>query len=393
MGPSGIALLLVVGVLATGTLGYMVIEGWQPWDAFFMTVTSITTVGYREVHPLSRSGQVFTVLLLLGGVGTVLYGLTLGVTAVVQGGFASRWEALSRARMIDELRDHFIVCGYGRMGRIIVDEFRRQGRRTSSSIAIPIWSTSWSPPAVSPSRPTPAPRRCCSASALRGRRRSWPRSAPTPRTSTSSSRRGSRAPTSTSSAAPTNDDAVRKLKRAGADRVFSPYQVGAHQIVQAALRPAVVDFVQLATGERLELGIEQVLLSAASPLCGRTLANANVRQHLRRGRGGDSAAGRTDGVQPEPEATMAEGDCLVVMGRPDSLQRLEAVGARRGRSAVGVRPARHAHPRRQRRRPTNSSTSWGRGSRRFAAASVGRPASASFSSATIRLRRSTSGTR
>jgi voltage-gated potassium channel len=77
---------------------------------------------------LSRAGQVFTVVLLLGGVGTVLYALTLGVAAVVQGGFASQWEALRRARMIDELNDHFIVCGYGRMGRIIVREVRSQKR-------------------------------------------------------------------------------------------------------------------------------------------------------------------------------------------------------------------------------------------------------------------------
>jgi voltage-gated potassium channel len=324
MGPSGIALLLVVGVLATGTLGYMVIEGWQPWDAFFMTVTSITTVGYREVHPLSRSGQVFTVLLLLGGVGTVLYGLTLGVTAVVQGGFASRWEALSRARMIDELRDHFIVCGYGRMGRIIVDEFRRQGA--------PHVVVDRDPDLVHELVAAGGLAVAADASAEEVLQRLGIARAKALVAAVGTDAENVYIILSARLSRPdlyiigraTNDDAVRKLKRAGADRVFSPYQVGAHQIVQAALRPAVVDFVQLATGENLELGIEQVLLSAASPLCGRTLANANVRQTFGVVVVAIQRPGGRMEFNPEPEAAMAEGDCLVVMGRPDSLQRLEA---------------------------------------------------------------------
>jgi len=132
------------------------------------------------------------------------------------------------------------------------------------------------------------------------------------------------------------EDAVRKLKRAGADRVFSPYQVGAHQIAQAALRPAVVDFVQLATsGERLELGIEQVHLTPASPLCGRTLANANVRQRFGVVVVGIKRAGGRMEFNPPPEATMEPGDFLVVMGRPDTLQQLEIV-ARGEAAGLGV---------------------------------------------------------
>jgi voltage-gated potassium channel len=77
-------LLLLLIILAGGTVGYVVIEGWEPWDAFYMTVTTITTVGYRDVHPLSRSGQVFTIVLLLSGVGTVFYAATTLATIVVR---------------------------------------------------------------------------------------------------------------------------------------------------------------------------------------------------------------------------------------------------------------------------------------------------------------------
>ena len=324
LGPSGIALQLVVAVLAVGTLGYMVIEGWGPWDAFFMTVTSITTVGYREVHPLSRSGQVFTVLLLLGGVGTVLYCLTLGVASVVQGGFASRWEALSRARMIDQLRDHVIVCGYGRMGRIIVDEFRRQGTPhvvvdrdpelvhelvTGGGLAV---AADASAEEVLQRLGVAHARALVAAVGTDAENVYIILSARLVRPDLYIIGRA------------TNDDAVRKLKQAGADRVFSPYQAGAQQIVQAALRPAVVDFVQLATGDRLELAIEQVRLTSSSPLCGRPLANANVRQTCGVVVVGIQRQGGRMEFNPPPEAAMAPDDCLVVMGRPESLRKLEA---------------------------------------------------------------------
>src|SRR5215216_159842 len=103
LGPSGIALSLVVGALMAGTFGYVLVEGWSFWDAFYMTVITVTTVGYREVHAMSRAGEAFTVLLLLGGVGTFFYVLSLFVAGVVQAGFGARWEARRRDRMLDDL--------------------------------------------------------------------------------------------------------------------------------------------------------------------------------------------------------------------------------------------------------------------------------------------------
>jgi voltage-gated potassium channel len=333
LGASGIAVLMVLAALCVGTIGYMVIEGWTPWDAFYMTVTSILTVGYREVHPLSRSGQVFTVLLLLGGVGTVLYALTLGATTVVQSGLAARWEEQRRVRMIDELRDHFIVCGYGRMGRIIVDEFRRAKvphvvvDRDPDLVHEIIAAGGLAVAADASNEDVLARLGIARARALIA-------AAGTDAENVYIilSARLTRPDLHIIGRAE-SDDALRKLTRAGADRVFSPYQVGAHQIVQAALRPAVVDFVQLATSsERLELGIEQVQLDAASPLCGRTLANANVRQQFGVVVVGIQRIGGRMEFNPPPEAVMEAGDCLVVMGRPDTLQQLEAVA--RGESVT-----------------------------------------------------------
>src|SRR5262245_54644282 len=97
-----LALTLLALVFVGGVLGYMVIEGWSLWDAFYMTVITVTTVGYREIHPMSRGGEVFTSALLLVGVGTALYTFTLAATIVVEGGLQARLTRRRMVRMIDE---------------------------------------------------------------------------------------------------------------------------------------------------------------------------------------------------------------------------------------------------------------------------------------------------
>ena len=121
-----LAVLLLLIVVALGTAGYIVIEGWHPWDAFYMTVTTVATVGYREVHELSWPGQVFTVGLIVCGVSTVLYTFTALMTLLVEGAVHRRFQERRLHNMLDELSGHYIVCGYGRIGSIIADEFRRQ---------------------------------------------------------------------------------------------------------------------------------------------------------------------------------------------------------------------------------------------------------------------------
>jgi len=117
--------LVIVAVHVVGTVGYVLIEGWSPWDAFYMTVITVTTVGYGEVHPLSVRGQAFTVVILLTGVGAFFYAFSLFMTLLAEGTFLDRREQRRLARMLDELTDHFILCGYGRMGEIIAREFSR----------------------------------------------------------------------------------------------------------------------------------------------------------------------------------------------------------------------------------------------------------------------------
>ena len=121
-----LSVVLLALVLAAGTAGFVLIEGWSTFDALYMTVTTVTTVGYGEIHPLSTAGRVFNIGVLIFGVATVLYTFSFFMARLVEGDLHQRWIGRRRRRMLDELDHHFIICGYGRMGQVIAEEFARQ---------------------------------------------------------------------------------------------------------------------------------------------------------------------------------------------------------------------------------------------------------------------------
>jgi voltage-gated potassium channel len=124
------------------------------------------------------------------------------------------------------------------------------------------------------------------------------------------------------------EDAKIKLRRAGADRVISPYQIGAVQIAQTAIRPAVVDFFELATStDNLELAMEEIAIDTKSALAGQSILEANLRQRFGIIVVGIQRQDRRMEFNPEPETSIRAGDKLVVLGRPETLKQLEAVAA------------------------------------------------------------------
>jgi voltage-gated potassium channel len=323
-----LAVALLAVVIAVGTAGYVVIEGWSAWDAFYMTVISVTTVGYREVHDLSRAGQVFTTGLLITGVGAVFYTITLLAAGIIESRVHPRVQEKRRARMIDRLTDHFILCGAGRIGLIIADEFRRQHvpfvviDRDPDAVHAVVVRGDLAVEADASRESTLERLRVSTARGLIAALGSDAENVYTIMTA-----RGLR-PDLFIIARADSDDAKQKMMRAGADRVISPYQIGAVQMAQTALRPAVVDFVELATSsEHLELTMEQVEIGAGSELAGRTIVESNLRQRF-----GAIVVGirRGDGqmeFNPPPDAAMQAGDQLVVLGRPDELKGLEAAAS------------------------------------------------------------------
>ena len=318
-----LAVILLSTIVLTGTVGYMLIEGWSAWDSLYMTVISLTTVGYREVHPMSRAGEAFTMFVLVGGVGTVLYSFTLIGARVIEGTLHNPWERRRTTRMLDKLENHFIVCGYGRIGSIIVQEFEQQQvphvvverdpervRTLHESGHLVVEGDASSEDVLR------------KAGVARARGLIAAVSTDAENVYTILSARLMQ-PTLFIIGRAESDESGKKLKRAGADRVISPYRIGGLHMAQLALRPAVVEFVQLATSSGfLELSMEQIEVRAEGPLVGQSLVGANLRQRfgvivvgIRR------ASGKME-FNPAPDALMAAGDHLVLLGPNDRLGQL-----------------------------------------------------------------------
>lgn len=319
-----LAIGLLVAVLAGGTAGYVVIEGWSAWDAFYMTVTTVATVGFSEVHPLSTAGRAFTVLLIFSGVGTALYTVTLLATLIVEGGLHQRWARRRAARMLDNITDHFILCGFGRIGSIIAAELHQQGVRLAvverdADRVRQANERGWLTLEADASREEVLEK----AGIHRARGLIAAVGTDAENVFTVLTARVMR-PDLFIIARVESDDAEAKLRRAGADRVISPYHIGATHMVQTALRPAVVDFVHLATSsERLDLAMEQVHINADSPLANRSIVDAGIRQKFGVIVVGIKRAGGSMDFNPPPEAVMRAGDELVVLGRTEQVKALE----------------------------------------------------------------------
>ncbi|MGE3616096.1 MAG: TrkA family potassium uptake protein, partial [Gemmatimonadales bacterium] len=260
-----------LAVLAVGTIGYALIEGVPLWDAFFMTVITVTTVGYREIFPLSRAGQALTVVIVIFGIGTVVYGLGEYFSTVrINLGRHRLMQALER------LTGHYIICGYGRVGQNVANTLRDAGRtvlvvdrdeaRTAvaeqegfltlagdatndetlkqlgieRAIGFVVSTTSDSDNLfVVLSARTLNPKMMIVARAA---------------------------------------DAANaaKFRRAGADRVVSPYEAGGRYIANSMIRPNLTEFLDRVTLSGVELWLEEIVVPAGTPLAGRTIAEADL---------------------------------------------------------------------------------------------------------------------
>ncbi len=260
--------------------------------------------------------------------GSALYVFTLLATVVVEGGLPLRLQKRRQARMINTIKDHFIVCGYGRIGSIIAGQLQKQNvafvvvERDPARLQAAMMDGVLAVQADAShedvlKRVGIDTARCLIAAVGTDAENVY----------TVLSARVLR-PDLFIVGRAEGDDAARKLLRAGANRVVSPYQIGAVQMAQTAIRPAVVDFLTLATSsDNLELAMEEITIMKGSSLGEKSLLEANLRQRF-----GVIvvAIQREDGrmeFNPEPDTAIRAGDKLVVLGRPHSLRRLEVEAA------------------------------------------------------------------
>lgn len=318
------AALLAI-IFAIGTAGYMAIEGAGAWDAFYMTAITLTTVGYREVFPLSRGGEAFTVFILVTGLGLLLMVATNIGRAVVEGELQALVGDRRRTHMIETLSNHEIVCGWGRMGQAVVAELRRAGRQVivielNPDKALRLQRADI--PVFAGDATTELALNSVGITRARGLVACLSDDAHNVYTVLTAR---SLNPRLTIVARAGEDGAEARLLRAGADRVVNPYQNSGVRLAHILLKPTVVDFLDLSRGAGgSDLELEQVRLADSSELPGRTLGEADLR---RRCGVGIVAIEREGHLAPNPEAAfrLAAGDLLVVLGRRAELDRFEAM--------------------------------------------------------------------
>jgi voltage-gated potassium channel len=325
-----ILILIPTALMIAGTAGYYLLdERYTLLDALYMTVITLTTVGYEEVHPLTPSGRLFTIILLLVGVLTFFYAVTELVRVVINGEVQQLFGRRRMERSLAKLKNHMIICGYGRMGRHVCREFAQRGlpfvvidRRAellrdfdlAHGIALEGDATS--------------------DAVLRHAGVERARALVTVAASDADNL------FITLSARLLNDKlfivaraegelAEEKLRRAGASQVVTPYAIGGAKVAMAVLRPAVVDFLEWATGaEHLDLQIEETRIQPGSKLAGVTLHASGLRQDL-----GVIVVAIKDAqgnllANPPGDAVMMPGDTLIALGAQQSLDRVAILASR-----------------------------------------------------------------
>jgi len=318
----GGALALLLGVLVVGTVGYVVL-GFGTLDALYQTVTTVATVGYREVQPLSTAGKIFTMVLILLGVGAALYAFSVLIETLVEGRLG---DVLGRRRMertIAEMRDHVIICGWGRVGRAIAAEVIAAGRD------LVVIDHDGDRLADCP-HPTVAGD-ATDDEVLRqaGLDRAGAVVAAVDQDAENSfitlSARASR-PDAFIVSRVRNIESEAKLRRAGADRVVNPQHIGGARMAAFVLRPHVAEFLDVVMRERnLEFRLEELEIAPGSPVQGCTLRDA----HLRDRSGALVLALRgPDGqfvTNPSPDARIEPHHVLIAIGTEEELSALASV--------------------------------------------------------------------
>ncbi len=314
----------LVSIIVIGVIGYMLIEGWSPLDSIYMTIITITTVGYSEVHTLSAGGRIFSIFLIIGGVGGALYTLTGIVQYVVEGNIGTTWGRRRMKAKIAQLKGHFILCGFGRVGEEIAHTFHEEG--------VPFVIIENRPECIARIEQTgylyiegdaTSDEVLREAGIERARGLVAALGTDVDNTYITLSARGL-CPNLFIEARASSREAGTKLERAGADRIVSPNSIGARRMAMLALRPAVVDFIDTVTfGRGREMELENVNIGKGSRLVGLSIKAARnetgITTLAMQKKGGKLL------LTPSDEETLEEGDRLVVIGTKERLAALEEV--------------------------------------------------------------------
>jgi len=317
---------MLVLVILVGTAGYMAIEGWNTLEALYMTVITITTVGYGEVRTVSEPGRVFTVFLIFMGMGVVAY--TLGVVAQMMVEFQVRAIIGRRklGRKLRSIKNHYIICGYGRIGSIIAHELRANG--------VPVMVIDYGPDTREPLEKQDIPYIIDDATSEdvlieagieRAKGLVAALLSDADNLFITMTARGLN-PDLFILARADAEHTERKLLRAGASKVVLPYLIGGRRMVHTILRPTVTDFIEFTLhGKNIELQMEELLVGDRSKLNGVRLVDSGIRKEMNviivaiRDKGGKMR------FNPSSEARIEAGDTLIALGPISDLEKLTRI--------------------------------------------------------------------
>ena len=323
-------ILLIFGLLSflllVGTTGFVLIEGFSWFDGFYMTLTTMTTVGYAEIRPLSHAGRVFNSFLIAFGVGAMFVAIGAMTQTIINFELQDRYGKRRKKRMIDQLHDHFIICGFGRVGRnaayefqrasvpfLVIDRSEQRIEKATSSGMLGIVADATRDDSL----------REAGVLRARGLVAALPSDAENLYIILSARALN---PKLTVVTRATEEEAEEKLRRAGADTVFTPYSITGRHLADSLLRPHVVGFMDFGRSNiGPEVRMEQVCVTPNAELTRKTfgqlleLRRSGVIVLAIRKKGGETT------FNPPPEFQISAGDFLIVIGERSNLQRLEEI--------------------------------------------------------------------
>ena len=315
-------------VMATGVVGFHLIEHWSWFDGFYMVVTTLTTVGYGEIHPLSHVGRIFNAGLILTGVGLVFLIIGALTQAIIEIEFNQLFGRRKMERDIARLHNHYIICGAGRVGRAVARQLEQSSapflviENNEAKAARIREETGWL--VVHGDATLEAQLVAAHIQQAAG----LVAASTTDATNTYivlTAR--SLNPDLKIIARASEEGAEKHMTTAGADQVISPYGFAGFRIAQAFLRPHIINFLEVALLRSDELGLEleELAIDPASDYVGLSLRDSGIRHNL----GVTVLAIKREGEEmkysPSPDALLQANDQLIVMGEPDRLRELEVL--------------------------------------------------------------------
>jgi voltage-gated potassium channel len=321
-----VALMIIVTLILVGTMGFHAIEDWSLLESFYVTVMTLTTVGYGDFAPRSSTGMLFTVVLVSFGVGTMLYTVGLMAQTMVEGRLMNLMGRGKMQKTIDKMSNHYIICGCGRIGMLIARElaaekvpfvvidnnaeaiqrvqeegfvfFRGDATHDKSLIGAGIKRARGTVCVL----PSDAQNLYVILTAKELNPKIWILSRSE------------------------EEQSEHRLVRAGADRVMSPYTLGGSRMAMAILRPAMLDFIEITTRRQsLELRMDEMEICAGSPLIGKSLEESEIRQRY----GLIIVAVKKESgkmiFNPVASYVIQSGDKLIALGEEDNVSKLSQV--------------------------------------------------------------------